>query len=94
MKYINGIEKLINKSLANPGRTYHLKNYKAVTTPAGMVLLEHYDTEILLANSNTKEIFKWDGWSVSDKNALNTAVEVLGIKNIAWIIKKGVLKSI
>lgn len=59
----------------------------------GTFTLRHWNTDILVVQISSRSVIKWDGWSASDRDALNTAADTIGIPT-RWRIKDGVLETI
>jgi len=78
------VANLIAKAKAKHGQQVTAKNYIAKVTTEYLnneretLTLMHHGTIILYYNLTERKIISFDGWSASDRDALNTALDALG----------------
>ena len=63
----------------NRGRWVKRKDYEAYTYPDGKFKLTHYGTVIFTIDPSTRK-YTVDGWSASDRDAVNSMLHIYGIR--------------
>lgn len=91
-KAIKLVNDLVTKAMNNEGKTFTRSSYEVIAQMS-ILTVAHYNTVILHYDYLNKQINDWNGWSVSDRDALNSILELLGHPSRdGFVIHKGTLK--
>ena len=97
-KRIQLVRDLLMKARRNPDKLVKSQNYSAMyfTEPNEGLVLEHYGTKIFQVDLDKGMIVRLGGFSFSDRDAISTAMELMGfdgfVSNSKSYMNKGYLE--